>query len=124
MTTLYCPMARIVGLSLSFLMLMSTRPAQAQQVDDPFDAANRLLAPATKTNRPAKQPPPTADRIDFDVSVKPTRARRGETVKLTIAGMPRPGFHTYPMTQRADNPIQDVAQLSQLKFEPMQGFQP
>jgi thiol:disulfide interchange protein DsbD len=75
------------------------------------------VAPAAQTKRN-----PTADRIDFEASVKPNEVRRGETVKLTITGMPRPGFHTYPLTQRA--PIQDELGLSKLTIEETPGLKP
>jgi thiol:disulfide interchange protein DsbD len=103
------------------------------QKDDPFDPINKLpdRAPVAKeTPGPApavKQPserPPTADRIDFDVSVAPKHARRGELVRLTIKGTPRPRYHTYPITERADNSNQEPIQLSQLNFEPSPGLQP
>jgi thiol:disulfide interchange protein DsbD len=84
--------------------------------DDPFA---QVPAPGSA---PGKNP--TMERIDFDVSVKPQDAKRGETVKLTITGMPLPGFHTYPMTQRTDNPLQDEIALSKLTFEKTAGLQP
>src|SRR6266851_1362376 len=84
--------------------------------DDPFA---QVPAPGSA---PGKNP--TMERIDFEVSVKPQEAKRGETVKLTITGLPLPGFHTYPMTQRTDNPLQDEIALSKLTFEKTAGLQP
>ena len=101
--------------------------------DDPFDPANKLpdkpppLKLPTTIRLPGGIPgsrPPTADRIDFEVSVSPSQARRGETVRLTIKGVPRPGYHTYPITQRADNLSQVEGQLSQLKYESTPGLKP
>jgi thiol:disulfide interchange protein len=87
---------------------------------DPFAPENKGKLP-----RPA-----TADRIDFKVSVTPQEARRGETVKLTITGIPKPGFHTYPMTQRSADksesglPVQFESQLSRISFGKSSSFQP
>src|SRR5262249_34499942 len=67
---------------------------------------------------------PGDERIDFEISVKPSEVKRGQIVTLTISGAPRPGFHTYPMTRRTDNPIQDEVALSKLTFEKTPGLQP
>jgi thiol:disulfide interchange protein DsbD len=45
-------------------------------------------------------------------------------VQLKITGTPVPGYHTYPLTQRADNPNQAVNQLSKLVFDDAAGLQP
>ena len=37
--------------------------------------------------------------------------RRGQTVKLTITGVPKPGYHTYPFIKPSDNPSQSVSQI-------------
>src|SRR5439155_17583764 len=58
------------------------------------------------------------------VSVTPKEAKRGETVQLVITGTPKPGFHTYPLTQRADNPFQDELALSKVIFDNTPGLQP
>jgi thiol:disulfide interchange protein DsbD len=98
-----------------------------KKVDDPFDPSN--VAPLDKAPLPAKVPvkevgrvPPTAKRIDFIVSVEPTTVRRGETVKLAIKGTPRTGFHTYPITQRAER--QGEGYLTRLIYEQAAGLQP
>lgn len=76
---------------------------------DPFDKANEAgaAAIAEKVNvqpaRPANKAGPQltiADVIDFDISVTPKEVRPGQTVKLTITGTPKPGYHAYPLTQR------------------------
>jgi thiol:disulfide interchange protein DsbD len=77
------------------------------------------LTEVSKTSR--GQTPATADRIDFDVKVEPSSARRGEVVRLIITGRPRQGFHTYPLTMRS--PQQSVAQLSQLTLPESKSFQ-
>src|SRR5229473_5305435 len=98
--------------------------------DDPFaENPKQNAKPSAKSpvaNAPGSdgRKNPTDDRIDFEVSVKPQEAKRGETVKLIIKGIPRPGFHTYPMTQRADNQFQDELALSKLIFENTPGLQP
>src|ERR1700741_3795442 len=80
-------------------------PQVARGQDDPFAQPPKSGATPPLANAPGSQAAknPTDDRIDFAVTVSPKEAKRGETVKLTITGTPRPGFHTYPLTQRADN---------------------
>lgn len=46
---------------------------------------------------------------------------RGETIHLTVRGVPEAGWHTYPLTRRA--PDQSAAQLGTLKIEG-EAFQP
>lgn len=107
--------------------------AATKDAGDPFAPANQMkdgtanpigeergLVKAT----PKVKPTPIDDRIDFEVTVAPKQARRGETMHLTIQGTPKPGFHTYPLTQRAANPAQDPSQLSTLKYGSAPGLQP
>src|SRR5437667_7078842 len=81
-------------------------PTGAKAQDDPFAQTPQANAKPPAANAPGSPAAknPTADRIDFAVSVTPKEAKRGETVQVVITGTPRPGFHTYPLTQRADNP--------------------
>jgi thiol:disulfide interchange protein DsbD len=84
---------------------------------------------------------PTEDRISFDVrwDVAPDRAdafseanrvggaklakvRRGEVARLIITGTPKPGYHTYPLTQRA--PKQDEAGLCFITYQDVPGLKP
>src|SRR5438093_11999192 len=110
-----------VGLSLLSLLWL-VNPAAAQ--DDLFAPANQKSEPAKQTPATAKgKPTPFDERIDFAITVTPQEGRRGETVQLTITGTPRPGFHTYPLTQRsADREAQDPGQLSQLKYGEVAGL--
>src|SRR5438128_2708729 len=80
--------------------------AAKKDSDDPFAPAKQVkggpaaLAPenrATAKSIRKVNATPIDDRIDFEVTVTPKQARRGETVLLTIAGTPKPGFHTYPL---------------------------
>lgn len=100
------------------------QPAPKAAEDDPFQLNLKKKEEAAKEKADEKKPkaPATASRIDFAVQVEPKKARRGETVKLTINGNPRPGFHTYPITQRT--PSQDAFGLSSLKFSPSPVFKP
>src|SRR5579871_295046 len=98
---------------------------------DPFAGANQTkdAAAAPKDRTIAKgtskgKPTPIDDRIDFEITLTPNQARRGETVQLMIKGTPRPGFHTYPLTQRSANPLQDPSQLSTIKYGQVPGIQP
>src|SRR5438105_11802584 len=70
------------------------KPAKAA-VDDPFAEANRAQAGA-----PGKKDP-TAGLIEFRVAVEPAEARPGQTVRVTIQGVPKSGYHSYPLTVRA-----------------------
>jgi thiol:disulfide interchange protein DsbD len=65
---------------------------------------------------------PTDDIIDFEIGFKPASARRGQVVTLTIKGTPKPGYHTYPLTQRTAEQI--PAQLSKLKWDETGGLKP
>src|SRR5712692_876460 len=100
-------------------------PRTAAAQDDPFAQTPKANAKPPAANAPGSPAAnPTADRIDFAVSVTPKEAKRGGTVKLTITGTPRPGFHTYPLTQRADNPFQDELALSKIIIDNTPGLQP
>jgi thiol:disulfide interchange protein DsbD len=119
----------IFGFFFVLSVLAFSAPKAVAQ-DDPF-AENPKQNAKTSEKKPVANAPgpdarknPTDDRIDFEVSVKPQEAKRGETVKLIIKGIPRPGFHTYPMTQRADNQFQDELALSKLILENTPGLQP
>jgi thiol:disulfide interchange protein DsbD len=79
----------------------------------------------------AKKLETTADRIDFSVAVETwpedpfsdanqagissKEVAAGSVIRVVITGKPRPGFHTYPLTRRADG--QDEGQLSSLTFK-------
>lgn len=104
--------AIILPAACLLVLLTAAVPADAQKRDDPFALPGKLGK--------AKSGNPTDDRIDFDVKLEPQQARRGETVKLTITGMPRPGFHTYPLTQRT--PDQDEIGLSKLVYKDTPGL--
>jgi len=88
-----------------------------------------LLARPVQATPPDKaKTPPTATLIDFTVSLAPgdpfseanqidvplKDVRRGSLVTLVITGTPKPGYHTYPITQRSSNPEQGAGGLSDL----------
>jgi thiol:disulfide interchange protein len=79
---------------------------------DPFSELNKAPpfqlklddkpAPAKKDdNFQPKDAPQNAkelkDVIDFEVTVWPKEAKRGQTVRVTVTGMPRRGWHTFGM---------------------------
>ena len=64
------------------------------------------------------------DRIDLFVEIAPEKVRRGETFKITVSGVLRPGFHTDPMTKRAGNDEQPAGSLSRFFFEDISGLKP
>lgn len=134
----------LVGVSLgSLFWLMAALPGTAGQ-DDPFAVENKAdddpFAPAKEADpKPAAvgkvsqesatatrkgKATPIDERIDFEITVTPKQGRRGETVRLTITGTPKPGFHTYPLTQRSADPAQDPSQLSRLEYGSVAGLQP
>jgi cytochrome c biogenesis protein CcdA len=104
-----------------------------RDADDPFAPANQVKdgrpqtgqgneAPTTATR--TGKPTPIDERIHFEVTIAPRKIRRGEIAQLTVAGTPRPGFHTYPLTQRSANPAQDPSQLCTLTYGSVAGVQP
>jgi len=119
----------IFGFFFVLSVLAFSAPKAVAQ-DDPFAEIPKQNAKPSAKSPVANAPGfdarknPTDDRIDFEVSLKPQEAKRGETIKLIIKGIPRPGFHTYPMTQRAHNQFQDELALSKLIFENTPGLQP
>jgi thiol:disulfide interchange protein DsbD len=106
--------AAIFLIAVGCWLTASHRAAAAPPPDDPFAQASDPGAVKGKN--------PTDDRIDFQVEVTPAKARPGEVVKLTIKGEPRPGYHTYPLTQRS--PDQDESGLSQVIFDETPGLKP
>ncbi len=107
------PARRIAGL-LCIVLAFGTLPARGYAQEDPFAAP-----PAPKARKS-----PTEGLIDFKVAVKPVEGRRGETVRVTISGTLKPGYHTYPVTQRAPEPHQDDGQLTKIKYAATPGFKP
>jgi len=85
-----------------------------------------LLFWGSKIPAQGEKPPATANRIDFKVSAsivdpfsegnqesqKTLTIKRGEIFTIRIEGTPKPGFHTYPITQRSE--AQDENGLSTL----------
>jgi thiol:disulfide interchange protein DsbD len=81
-------------------------------------------------------PPKTANRIDFTLAIlpadpfsesngpgaRPGPVRRGEVFTLVITGVPKPGYHTYPLTGRTAT--QEESQLSRLTYAPSDAFTP
>ncbi len=142
---------RTVLACLLFAGLVVSATPHAMAIDDPFAPENAIGAkpqpaakpaplndpfgPANAVDKGKPQPaagkievkpigkiPPTAERIDFAFDVKPVPARRGEVVTLTIGVKPRPGFYTYPATQRAaQNESQSITELT---FAKSSAFQP
>jgi thiol:disulfide interchange protein len=107
--------------------------AVRKDAGDPFAPTNQVkdepAAPGQGNQESAKatpkgKPTPIDERIDFEITVTPRQVRRGETAQLTIRGTPRPGFHTYPLTQRSADPAQDPSQLSTLTYGSVSGVQP
>jgi thiol:disulfide interchange protein DsbD len=119
------------------LLVVAAEPASARQADDPFAPENKAPDKPATAKALDKSPPepskslgvqqnttPTDNRIEFHVWALPAEVRQGETFKLAIKGKLPRGMHTYPLTQRADNPMQDPAQLSRLRYAKNSAFVP
>lgn len=109
------------------------------QSDDPFIEGNKAeLGPKSrgpalpqilrfgKSNVGAKKEKatPIDDRIELSVDVTPAKTRRGEIVKLTVHGVLTPGYHTDPMTKRADSADQPASALPRFVFKEIPGLKP
>jgi thiol:disulfide interchange protein len=121
--------------ALAVLLLAGDRRVAAEppKRNDPFSLENQAqddvppprIGPADPpTPGPAQKLKTSADELDFQASIEPKEALRGETVKLTITGKPHVGFHTYPLTQRAAGRAQSESQLSKIRFEETAGLKP
>jgi thiol:disulfide interchange protein DsbD len=60
--------------------------------------------------------------ISFKVDVTPSTARPGQVVRLTITGTPKPGYHTYSLTQRTEQ--QNGRNLTTLTYDAPPGVKP
>jgi thiol:disulfide interchange protein len=110
--------ARSCGLALLTLTLASAGVGRSGSSDDDPFADNNAATTAPKQPAAPARVDKTLERLDLEASVEPQTARPGETVRLTIKGTPKAGYHTYPITQLSDDPIQGPSGLSQLVFPP------
>jgi thiol:disulfide interchange protein len=121
----------VVWALLTAVSGVSAQTAKQKKGDDfdPFAVTNSLIKKADANTKPKiasganfRQENKTAidDRIDFEVNTTPEKPRRGETARLTIRGLPKPGFHTYPIAQRG-NADQAVSTIS---YKPSPGLLP
>lgn len=99
-----------VTLALAFALLVAFSPAARAGDDDPFAPKDKKAPASAKAKKET-----VADRIDFQVSVEPRQAKRGETVLLKIIGTPRPKYHTYPITKRTS--FQEPSGLSRISYQ-------
>jgi thiol:disulfide interchange protein DsbD len=80
--------------------------------------------------KPSKKPLTVGDLINFEFLVIPPEVKRGEVLTLIITGTPKPGYHTYPMTQRSDDKDKDgveaqsESQLTTLHYGNAPAFKP
>jgi thiol:disulfide interchange protein DsbD len=101
----------IAALGVAAIITIAWPPGARAQDDDPFGGIGRKGGANTK------------DRLVFKMAVKPTQAKRGELVRLTITGTPKPGFHTYPLKQLTSN-ANAAIYVSKLEFKDTAGLQP
>ncbi len=97
--------------------------AQNQDLFGNFDAAMQRIG-KRDAGVPKVKPTLIDDRVDLVVEVAPKKVRRGDTFKITIKGTLRPGFHTDPMTKRADTDQQPASAISRLRYGDNPGFKP
>jgi thiol:disulfide interchange protein DsbD len=95
---------------LACVLVLALISGQAAGQEDPFGGVPDLSGRAAAGKNPLDQ------LILFNVEIVPPRARAGEVVRLAIKGLPREGYHTYPLTMRADDPLQDKSQLCKLTY--------
>lgn len=84
-----------IGLLASLFVAALVFPALASDPSDPFDPSNKAVVLSGKSKK-------LLEIINFDVKLAPTKAKRGEVVRVTIKGKPADGFHTYPITERTN----------------------
>src|SRR5437868_6676717 len=84
-----------LGLCLIVVGLFANAGAAAEEPgnDDPFASEN-----GARTIFKLKNEPTTGKVIDFRIIVIPGEVRRGEIATLIIVGVPKAGYHTYPLT--------------------------
>lgn len=115
-----------IGFALTVVGLTLAAPP-----DDPFSDANAAKPAKVEPARAAAPKPAaapklaakvdkTADLVRFESNLEPKEGRRGQTVRLTITGTPKEGYHTFPLTQRSSN--QGLTGLNKLIFNPPPGI--
>jgi thiol:disulfide interchange protein DsbD len=113
---------------LGVLLLCASPAAGAQDkadqaAYDPFSDLYQAIK--LDENWKQKPAPPGADKasqvVDFAVQVEPKEAERGETVRVTVVGMPAEHWHLYALTKRAPDQTEESAVL---KFERSSNFLP
>ena len=111
---------------LVLVLLAALRISQATLAgppdDDPFAASNAATAAKPGSSVPASDR--TSDLLHLDASVEPKEAHPGQVVRLTIRGTLKPGYHTYPLTQYSEDPVQSAGSLNQLVFERSPALRP
>ncbi len=78
--------------------------------------------PTPKSAEAPRRKLPTDGLIELSASLSATKARPGDVVTLTIAGTPKAGYWTYPITERTEK--QEPSQLSRLRYGPGDAFKP
>ncbi len=108
-----------LGLSLLFGLFTTVVAAEEPGNYDPFSREN-VFPPILKPKNNSS----TKAYIDFRIAVTPGEVRRGEVTKLVIVGVPKGGWHTYPLTQRSADPGQTDGELSKIEFADSPGLRP
>jgi thiol:disulfide interchange protein len=114
---------RALGPAVLAVVLTLTGRISAEPDDDPFADSNSATAASNSQGRPDSTDK-TVDLLQLEASIEPGEVRPGQTVRLTIKGTPKTGYHTYPFTQYSEDPEQRPDGLSQLIFDPASGLKP
>ena len=96
--------------------------SRVPSVDGNLDVFYKPKVASRAGDIPKASPTRIDERIDLFVTVAPAKVRRGETFKITVRGVLRPGFHTDPMTKRADSDEQPAGLISRFRFVDTPGF--
>jgi thiol:disulfide interchange protein DsbD len=84
---------------------------------DPFADINKAPPKSAALDK-------TLDLLQLEAGVEPKEARPGQVVRLTIKGTLKDGYHTYPISQYSEDPIQGESNVTALEFGPSPAFRP
>jgi thiol:disulfide interchange protein DsbD len=116
--------ARSIGLALLVSAAFTYDASTAGLPDDDPFADSNAATPATKSTAAAPSTDRTADLLRLEATVEPQEAHPGQVVRLTIRGTLKPGYHTYPLTQYSEDPVQSPGSLNQLVFDRSAALRP
>src|SRR5262245_58853780 len=96
----------LIGALCAMVCLFGPAQARADDANDPFARGQRAKP------KPGNLADALAKLIQFKVTLSKNEVKPGEIFRLTLTGVPKTGFHTYPLTRRTPDQIA----LSRLSF--------